>query len=94
MPTRGLLVIVNGTNFRGVKTLYIGENGLNQLTDWMASGNSTDTATNEDRYLDHDFGTDPNAPPAGYYSERCTGTQLSFTKAAITDINGTWLGSN
>jgi len=76
--TQGLL-IVNGSNFRGVKRLYFGEDVAftNPNTDYMALG----------------FGIDPNALPAGI-TINAAGTQISFTKAAIEDINATWLDAN
>jgi hypothetical protein len=85
--TRGLL-IVNGSNFRGVKRLYFGDNSLNQLSDWMASGNSTGP-----NYLSIGYAIDPNAMPAGI-TINAAGTQMSFTKVAINDINATWLGGS
>jgi hypothetical protein len=73
--TSGLL-IVNGSNFRGVKRLYFGES----LSFTVASN-----------YMDLGYGIDPNALPAGI-TINAAGTQMSFTKAAIMDINATWLG--
>jgi hypothetical protein len=90
--TSGLL-IVNGSNFRGVKRLYFGDNSLNQLTDWFASNNATAALRGEDRYLAFGYAIDPNAMPAGV-TINATGTQMSFTKAAINDINATWLGGS
>jgi hypothetical protein len=72
--SKGLLV-VNGTNFRGVKQMFFGD----------AGGLYSDSNTSSILF-------DPNAPPSGI-TVNATGTQLSFTKVAITDINSTWLGS-
>jgi hypothetical protein len=76
--TRGLL-IVNGSNFRGVKRIYLGD------------GNVAFTAASN--YMGNGYGIDANALPAGI-TINATGTQMSFTKAAIMDINATWLGNN
>jgi hypothetical protein len=73
--SRGLLII-NGTNFRGVKRIYLGDGGTGLYDD------SNTTAI--------DF--DANSPPVGI-TVNATGTQLSFTKEAITGINPGWLGS-
>jgi hypothetical protein len=72
--TRGLLV-VNGTNFRGVKQIFFGD----------AGGVYSDSNTSSILF-------DPNATPSGI-TVNAGGTQLSFTKVAINDINSTWLGS-
>jgi hypothetical protein len=93
--SRGLLV-VNGTNFRGVKRVYFAENGKGDpLTNWMASNNATAAANGENRYFGANggytgFAIDANALPSGV-TINAAGTQMSFTKAAINDINATWL---
>jgi hypothetical protein len=49
--------------------------------------------TGKDDFMSFGFGIDPNALPAGV-TINPTGTQMRFTKAAIEDINGTWLNAN
>ena len=67
------LLVINGSNFRGVKRIYFGDSsGL------YSDANTTYVAI------------DPNAPPSGV-TVNAAGTQITFTKAAVEDVNATWL---
>ncbi len=76
--TNGLLVI-NGSNFRGIKRLYLGNSTLG------ADGSSNLIAENNSNVQ-----IDPNAPPAGI-TINAAGTQISLSKTAINNIDSSWL---
>ena len=75
----GPSLVVNGKNFRGLKRIY--------LADWNATGNDADYNSTSN---DSSVAIDPASPPAGIVVN-VAGTQISFTQAALNDINATWL---
>ncbi|MDE2680518.1 MAG: hypothetical protein OSB29_04040 [Verrucomicrobiota bacterium] len=77
--TRGLLVI-NGSNFRGLKRIYLGNATL---------GGAGAAAPQ----ISSSIQVDPNAMPTGI-TINAAGTQISMTKAAINNINTSWLNGN
>ena len=79
--TRGLLVI-NGSNFRGLKRIYLGNSTLGP-----AGNGELFTANNSNIQVD------PSAMPTGI-TINAAGTQISMTKAAINNIDSGWLNGN
>ena len=79
--TRGLLVI-NGSNFRGLKRIYLGNSSLGP-----AGNGELFTANNSNIQVD------PSAMPPGI-TINAAGTQISMTKAAINNIDSGWLNGN
>ena len=78
--SRGLLVI-NGSNFRGLKRIYLGNSTLGP-----AATSDLFTANNSNIQVD------PNALPAGI-TINAAGNQISMTKEAINNIDSTWLNA-
>jgi hypothetical protein len=74
--SNGLLVI-NGSNFRGLKRIYLGNSTLGGAGDLGPQTSSS-------------ILVDPNSLPAGI-TINAAGTQISMTKDVINNINGNWL---
>jgi hypothetical protein len=73
------LLVINGSNFRGLKRIYLGNSTLGGAG---ADGPQTSSSIQ----------VDPNAMPAGIVIN-AAGTQISMTKLAIDTINPAWINT-
>jgi hypothetical protein len=73
------LLVINGSNFRGLKRIYLGNSTA-------GPSGSTELYTSNNSYID----VDPNALPAGI-TINPEGTQISMTKLVIDNIDPLWL---